>query len=154
MADVVAAGVEAVRAVQLGALQQVHTEFAQVADAAHARSAAAAGGDEAHHDVVALRDVGDPVADLDDDARALVPADHRHGHLQVAGDQVLVGVTHAARGHLDHHLAMPRAVEVDLLDLPFLVQSPQHGGFRLHRRLLLEGWWSRPIIASLADFRL
>ena len=154
MADVVAAGVKAMRAVQLGALQQVHTEFAQVADAAHARSAAAAGGDEAHHDVVALRDIGDPLTDFHDDARAFMAADHRHGHLQVAGDQVLVGVTHAARGHLDHHLAVPWAVEVEFLDLPFLMKSPQHGGFRLHRRLLLEVWWSKPIIASLADFRL
>ena len=153
MADIVAAGVEAVGTVQLRAPQQMHPEFAQVADATDARLAPTACGDEAHHHGIALGDVGDPVADLYHHAGTFVTADHRHSHLQVAGDQMFVGVAHAARRHLDHHLAAPGTVEVNLLDLPLLVQSPQNGGLRLHRRLLLADRRCGLIHASLADFR-
>jgi hypothetical protein len=68
----------------------MHPEFAQVADAAHTRPAPTTCRYEAQHRRIALGDVGDAFADLHHDARALVSADHRHRHLQVAGDEVFV----------------------------------------------------------------
>ena len=82
--------------------------------------------------MVALGDVGDTGADLDHDAGALVAADHRQLHRHVTGDQVVVGMAQAAGGQLHQHFAVLGAVEVDLFDLPLLVQTPQHPGAGLH----------------------
>ena len=54
----------------------------------------------------------------------------------VAGAQVLVGVAHSGIGHLDHHLVGPRGIDLDLLDLPRLVESGTDGGADLHMGVL------------------
>ena len=86
-----------------------------------------------------------PGADLDHHPGALVAADEgervgqaqllaqRLGRDHVARDQVLVGVAQPGGAHLDQHLAGLGRVEVDLLDLPLLVQAPEHRGPGLHR---------------------
>ena len=93
-------------------------EVAQVLVAGRARRAATARRDEAEHDVVAGRQPADVLADLLDDAGALVAADDRQLERQVAGHQVLVGVAHAGGGDLHQHLTGLGLVEVDLLDAP------------------------------------
>ena len=45
---------------------------------------------------------------------------------------MLVGVAQAGRGPLDQHLVPPGRVEVDLIDLPVLLPTPQYGCMRLH----------------------
>ena len=58
-----------------------------------------------------------PVADLLDDARALVPEHGRRVAGGVgAGGRVEVGVADAAGDEPDEHLAGPRLGQVDLLD--------------------------------------
>src|SRR5262249_23741163 len=85
-ADVLALGVVAGRAVEdLAAAGLVGAEVAQVLVAGRARRAAAAGGDEAEHDVVAGGQPADVLAHLLDHAGALVAADDRQRERQVAG---------------------------------------------------------------------
>jgi hypothetical protein len=91
-----------------------------------------AGRDEAEHDVVAGLQPRDALADLLDDAGALVAADDGQRERQVAGHQVLVGVAHTRRRHLDEDLALLGRVELDLLDAPILADHPEDGGLRLH----------------------
>ena len=91
---------------------------AQVLHAGAAPTALAAHRDERHHHVVARREIGYPVTDLD--ARlpdAFVAADHREhrwqaershhlvGRRHVALEDVVVGVAQAGGCHLDEHLA-------------------------------------------------
>jgi hypothetical protein len=71
---------------------------------------------------------------LADDARALVPADHRNvpqGH--VPGREVIVGVAQAGGDHLHQHLTGAGLVELDLLDLPLPGLLPEHGCACPHR---------------------
>jgi hypothetical protein len=132
LAEALAAGVEPVGAVELRAVDEEGAEVAQVLHAAGAVRAPAAGREEAEDHGVALGDMGDPGAHADHDAGALVAADDRERHRDVAGDQVLVGVAQPARGELDQYLALLRRVELSVLDLPFLVQTPEHRGLGLH----------------------
>src|SRR5690348_6721075 len=132
LAEALAAGVEAVGAVELRAVDEEHAEVAQVVHAAGAVRAAAAGRQEAENHGVALGDVRDIGPDARHDAGPLVAADDRERHRDVAGDQVLVGVAQPARGELDQDLALLRGVELDFLDLPLLVQTPEHRGLGLH----------------------
>ncbi len=55
-----------------------------------------------------------------DDARALVPADHRQPHRRVALLDVVVGVAQAGREELDPDLVRLRVVQFKLGDLPRL----------------------------------
>jgi hypothetical protein len=65
------------------------------------------------NDVVARLDAGDPGADLDDDAGALVAEDRREDALRiVAGEREGIGVADAGGLDLHQHLAGTRAVEV------------------------------------------
>ena len=100
----------------LPALPVVPADLAQAAHAGRAGTALAAGGDEAEDDPVAGGEVGDAGADLLDDARALMPADHRQRGGQVTGDDVLVGMAQAAAAEGDQDLPLLRRVELDLLD--------------------------------------
>ena len=113
--------------------QQSGTEVAQVAHAGLTRRTFAARRDEREHDVVAGRDVLHAGADLGDDAGAFVAAEHREArHRDVAGDEVVVGVAHARRFHLDLDLVLDGITDLDLLDRPWLVEIPDQSAFCLH----------------------
>ena len=74
-------------------------------------------------------------ADLQHDAGALVAADGGQrggGAGEVAGDQVLVAVAHAAGDHLHEDLTGLRWVELDLLHAPRRVQLTKDGSLGLH----------------------
>jgi hypothetical protein len=75
----------------------------------------------------------DARADLDDDARALVPEDHREQPFGIgARARELVGVTHARGLDLDQHLAGLRAFQIDLFDDERLTFRVRHGGTGSH----------------------
>ena len=86
--------------------------------------------------MVADLDPGNGVAHRVDDARALVPADHRQPHRRVALLDVVVGVAQARREELDPDLVGLRVVQFKLGDLPRLAghaadrgsRSDAHGG--------------------------
>ena len=83
--------------------------------------------------MIAGREVLDAGADLGDDAGALVAAEHREArHRDAAGDQVVVGVAHARRFHLDLDLVLDGVADLDLLDRPRLVELPDESAFCLH----------------------
>ena len=87
--------------------------------------------------MIAHLQVADPGADLLDDARPLVPADDRQCHAgQISGLDMVVGMAQPGGLERDQDLALLRSVEVDFLDRPRLVESPQHGGVRLHASTL------------------
>ena len=131
-------------AVLLATRQQRGAQVAQVLVAGRARRADAARRHERGDDVVADLEALHVRTDLDDLAGALVaghdrellPA-HHGGDLgvedHVAGDQVLVGVAHAARRELHQDLAVLGRVELDLLDLVLGVRRVQHRGLGLHQ---------------------
>lgn len=73
-------------------------------------------------------------ARLADDARALVPADHRdvpQGH--VPGRELIAGAAQAGGDHLHQHLGGAGLVELDLLYLPLPGLLPEHGCACPHR---------------------
>ena len=100
--------------------------------AGRARRAAPARRDEPEHDVVAGGQPADVLADLLDDAGALVAADDRQLEREVTGQQVLVGVAQAGGGDLHQHLTGLGLVELDLLDAPRRVDLPEDRGLGLH----------------------
>jgi hypothetical protein len=108
-------------------------EIAQVLMTRRTAGAAAAGGDEPEHDVIARLQPADALAHLLHHAGALVAADDGQLEGQVTGDEVLVRVAHAGAGELDEHLTRLRRVQLDLLDAPRCVRLPQDCGLRLHR---------------------
>src|SRR6185437_7912566 len=108
----------------------------QVLHAASTVRAATARGQEAKYDRVALLDMLDLGPDLDHLAGALMAADDRERHRDVAGHKVLVGVAQAARREFDQNLLRLRRVEFDLIDLPLLMHAIQHRGLGLHRLIL------------------
>ena len=132
--DGLALGVNAVGAVRDGrAAEQARAQVAQVAQSCLTRRTPAAGRDERQHHVVAGSDVLDAGADLGDDACALVAAEHREaGHRDVAGHQVVVGMAHARRFHLDLDFVLDGIADLDLLDRPRLVELPDESTFGLH----------------------
>ena len=73
-------------------------------------------------------------ADLLDDASALVPEDRRQGRRVDPLHDVEVGVADAARRHAHEDLAVPRRVELHLLDHERLVELVEHRG--PHARIL------------------
>ena len=113
----------------LGAVGEGGQEIAQVGVPVRARRAAAAGGDEPEHHVIAGLEPVDAVSHLLHDPGTFVAADHRRRRYEardVAVHGVLVGVAHARGHHLDQHLIVFRRIEFDLLDTPRLVVFPQH----------------------------
>jgi len=73
--------------------------------------------------------------DFHDDARAFMAADQRRlgsSPGQIAGDEVLVAVAHAAGHDLDQHLSGLRGIELDLLHAPSSVSCSQNCGLGLH----------------------
>ena len=83
--------------------------------------------------MVAWGDVLHAGAHLGDDAGALVPTEHRKArHRDAAGDEVMVGVAHARRFHLDLDLVRLRLADLDFLDGPGLVEFPEQRAFCLH----------------------
>src|SRR5262249_14615272 len=89
-----------------------------------------------------VRDAG---SHLEHDARALVAEHARRTGWDRAILRRDVGVAHAARHHLEVHLAGPEIGEADVVaHFEILVQLPENGG--LHRRSLLV--WGRNCITS------
>ena len=94
-------------------------------------------------DVVADGEFGDAGSDLLDDSAALVAEDdrillppecldERRIHRHVAGDHVLIGMTHAAGYEADEDLVLLRVVEFDLLDDVVGMGGVQHCGPSSH----------------------
>ena len=129
-AEVLAALVEPERAVGEHPGAGVLAGVAQLLAAGRAVPALAAGGDERAGHVVADGDPGDGMAHRVDDARALVPADHRHAHRRVALLDVVVGVAQAGREELDPDLVRLRVVQFKLGDLPRLAGHAADRGSR------------------------
>src|ERR1700733_10871977 len=75
-------------------------------------------------------------------------ADDREPDRDVAGPQMIVGVTHARRGEPDENLAGLRRVEFEFRDLPVLADIPEHRCLRLHANTSFasasRGWCSQP----------
>ena len=105
---------------------------AQVLAAGRTVPACAAYRDEGTGHVVADLDPGDARAGRLDDARALVPADHRHAHRRVALLHMVIGVAQAGRVKLDQDLVGLRVIELELGDLPRLAGLPTDRGSRCH----------------------
>ena len=119
------------------AVEQAGAEVAQVAQPGLTRRTPTARGDERQHDVVARGDVLDSGSDFGDDACALMATQHREAaHRDAAGHQVVVGVAHPRRFHLDLHLVLDGVADLDLLDRPRLVELPDESTFCLHHNLL------------------
>ena len=72
---------------------------------------------------------------LGDDAGALVAAENRKaGHRDTASHQVVVGVAHPGRFHLDLDFVLPRVADLDFLDRPRLVELPDQRALCFHER--------------------
>ena len=114
---------------------QSHAEVAQVALAGLAGPTDTTRGDERSGNVITGPQIVDALADLDDDARAFVTAEHRKAkHRNVAGDDVMVGMTHACRLERHLHLTLAWVADLDLLDRPRLVEVPGERTLCFHRR--------------------
>jgi hypothetical protein len=62
-----------------------------------------------------------------------VPTENREArHRDAAGDQVVIGVAHARRFHLDLDLVLDGVADLDLLNGPRLVELPDQSAFCLH----------------------
>ncbi len=90
---------------------------------------------EQGHDVIALRDRGDPLADPLDDPGALVAEDGGRvaGGIDARG-RVEVGVADAAGDEPHEHLARLRVLKLELLDHQGLAELLEHRRFHPHRR--------------------
>jgi hypothetical protein len=77
--------------------------------------------------VVAGRERRDARPDPLDHARPLVAEDARERHPHRAADRDEVGVADTGAGHPHQDLALPRLVELDLLDDRVLPGTPQDG---------------------------
>jgi hypothetical protein len=69
-----------------------------------------------------------------------VAADNRQGfrrNREIPGEDVIVGVAEARRGHLDQQFVLARRFEVDLNDLPFSGCAEQGCGFGSQS----SSWW-------------
>ena len=116
-----------------------------------AEVALAALGDPRDDDVVAGLDAGDALADLLDDACALV-AEHDGGHPhQRAVLHRQVGVADARGAHPYLDLTRVGLVEIDVVDLEGLLESGENGGLR-HLELLLRRCVWTPVLAQLCAY--
>ncbi len=97
-------------------------------------AAGATEGDEVHHHMVAGAHVGHALAHLLHDASGLVAQDRWQLHRPQPLDLVEVAVADAAGDGLDHDLAGPGVVDIDLLNDQWLVDFVEDGG--LHDGLL------------------
>ena len=96
-------------------------------------------GEQRDH-AVAGRDAGDAVADLLDDARALVAEDRRCVSGRVgAGRRVQVGVADPARLEPHEHLTRLRLGELDVRDVERLTELLEHRGLDLQVVSSLRG---------------
>ena len=131
--------------VDRGSQHELGPEVAQALTATGAPPARAATRDEAHDDVISRGDAPHALTDALDDSGALVATDERQRDRQVAGDDVLVGVTDPRSRHPDEHGLGARLAQLDFLDLPGRVHLVQHRCVGLHglfpsrNRLRLDG---------------
>src|SRR5207244_6543592 len=109
--------------------------LAEVRPAGAAGAAAPAGRHEREDDVLAAREPVDPLADLLDDAGALVSEHHRPATLaELAVSKPHVGVADAGRRDAHEHLARLRRIELDLLDAHRPSGLAQHDGSHATRQ--------------------
>ena len=59
-------------------------------------------------------------------------AGHMVATMEVARDEVLIGVAHTGEGHLHDDFGGAWFAEVDFFDLPLFVDTPEYGGLGLH----------------------
>src|SRR5262249_27996314 len=132
-ADILAAHLAPVGAVGLHSDQNQRAEVTEALVTDGTPTAASACRQERRHHMVAGLEVAHTGPDLLYDSRALMSADDRQRNTgEIAGDDMVVRVAQAGRLERDEDLALLRPVEVDLLDAPPLVESPEHGGVRFH----------------------
>ena len=103
---------------------RVGRQVAHAGAAGGAVAATATTGDETADHVVAHRDLGDPRPDRLHDPRALVSGHHGVARLQVAVDEVQVGVAEAGGDEPHVDLARAGLVDLQLADLELLL-SPR-----------------------------
>ena len=85
-------------------------------------------------------DAGDALADLDDDARALVAENDRKDALRIiAGQRESIGVAHPGMRNLDEHFTLLGRGDVDLDDFEWLACLEGNSGARFHLWILLVG---------------
>jgi hypothetical protein len=127
---------------QLGAVLQGHPLLrvvgveAVLGASAQAGAALAADRAPVEDHEVAGGDPGDALADLLDDAGALVAADDRQPDGGVAGSDVVIGVAQAGRHDLDTDLVRLRLVELQVDDFPADMRGPGDRGARGDAHLL------------------
>ena len=86
-----------------------------------------------------------PGTHFGDDAGALVAAENRKAaHRDPAGHQVVVGVAHPGRFHLDLDFVLLRVADLDFLDRPRLVELPDQRALCFHPATCLFGEGARP----------
>src|SRR5580700_3999054 len=73
-------------------------------------------GKPGEQDVIAGLEAADARAEVLDDARPLVAEDHREQGWVDSLDDMEVGMADPARRHPNAHLALPRRIELELLD--------------------------------------
>jgi hypothetical protein len=88
---------------------------------------------ERQHDVIADGHLGDALTDGLDDARSLVPGDHRRRHGALGHPRHDVGVAHTGTDDTDEHLAGSGVGQLDGLDGVGAVGGTEDGGLDLHR---------------------
>ncbi len=82
--------------------------------------------------MIALVQPGDALADLGDDAGALVAAECGQPDRRGPGRQVIVGVTHAGGMHLDLDFVGDGIAHLDLVDAEARIELPEKCAFGLH----------------------
>jgi hypothetical protein len=126
LAEILALAVEPERAVRQAVVYEQGAEVAQVRLTARAEPAAATDGQERADDMVARLQPADSVAHLLDDPCSLVAADDRIPDGNVTGPHVIVGMTQTGGDVADQNLACLGRIELQLDDLPVLIDPPQY----------------------------
>ena len=120
LGDVLAAEVHAERSIQLIALEHQRAVVAQRLHSAGTPAAPTASGDERSHDVVADAQAPDSRPDgLDDPGGLVATAERKMPDGDVAGGEVIIGVTQPRGDNPDQDLVVARWIELDGLHLPF-----------------------------------
>ena len=118
----------------------VPSSLANVGTALRAVFAGPAGGNEAHHDMIARLGCGDALANLNHDARCLMPRHHWRRLRQHALDHGQVRMTQPRRAGLDQQFARAWRCKINLLHPQWFGLSvgrwqalfEQNGGFHFH----------------------
>ncbi len=128
---------------------------AQVGLAGQAELALAALGGVERNDVIARLDAGDALADLDDDARALMAENDRENALRiVAGQRESVGVAYPGMRDFDEHFTFLGRCDIDLDDFERLACLEGYGGARFHVWISLFSRTGPPVASPRFDISI